>query len=401
MFSLEQAREQILAAVHPLPRETVALGEALGRFAAEPLHSTVDLPPDDNCAMDGYAVRAGDLAAASAESPVRLRLLGTAPAGVVFDKSVERGTCARVFTGSILPRGADAVVMQEEVRLDSQQPASVLFAQPTAPWESVRFRGEDLKAGARLVEAGEKLTALRLTLLAATGVCAVPVRRRPLAGLLATGNELREAGQPLPPGTIYECNRAGLAALAQQAGALTRIYPLTPDDLGATKTALERALAECDVVISIGGISVGGMDWVKAALAGIGGQVDFWTVAIRPGKPFAFGRWQKKALFGLPGNPASALVTFFLLARPALLHLQGASELFPRTIPALLSEPLANPGERRQFARVAWEAGGTLRSAGHQASHILSALARSSGLVDIPPRTTLAAGTTVPMIPWE
>jgi molybdopterin molybdotransferase len=401
MLSLEQARARILAAVPPLPCEKVELREAFGRFAAEAVRSTVDLPPADNCAMDGYAVRAEDLAGASAESPVALRLAGTAPAGVIFDKGVEAGTCARVFTGSILPRGADAVVMQEEVRQDAGPPPSALFPQRAAPWENVRFRGEDVKTGALLVEAGEKLTSPRLSLLASAGVSSVRAARRPLAGLLATGDELREPGQPLPPGTIYESNRAGLAAMAQQAGAVPRIYPLTPDDLAATKSALERALTECDLVISTGGVSVGGMDWVKAALAGIGGQVDFWTVAIRPGKPFAFGRWKEKVLFGLPGNPASALVTFFLLVRPALLRMQGAGEVYPRTIPATLAEPLANPGERRQFARVMLDAGGAIRSAGNQSSHILSAMARASGLVDVPPQTTLAAGATVPMIPWD
>jgi molybdopterin molybdotransferase len=401
MLSLEQAREQILAAVQPLPFETVELREGLGRFVAEPLLSTVDLPPADNSAMDGYAVRAADLASASADSPVALRVIGAAPAGVIFDKCVEAGTCARVFTGSILPPGADAVVMQEEVRQNAQDPARALFAQRAAPWEYVRFRGGDVKAGARLVEAGERLTAPRLSLLAAAGISSVRAGRRPTAGLLATGNELREAGQPLAPGTIYESNRAGLAALAQQAGAVPRLYPLAPDDLAATQSALEGALAQCELVITTGGVSVGEMDWVKAAFTAIGGRLDFWTVAIRPGKPFAFGRWKDKLFFGLPGNPASALVTFFLLARPALLRMQGARDVFPRTIPATLSEPLANPGERRQFARVTLDALGAIRSAGGQSSHLLSAMARADGLVDIPPKTTLAAGATVPMIPWD
>jgi molybdopterin molybdotransferase len=401
MISLEQARERILAAVRPLPVETVELPGAFGRYAAEPILSPIDLPPADNCAMDGYAVRAEDLAAASPESPVILRLLGTAPAGVIFDDPVKPGTCARVFTGSILPAGADAVVMQEDVQRDAGQSANVIFTEPISPWESVRFRGGDVKAGAPLVEAGGKLTAPRLSLLAAAGVGAVRVGQRALTGLLATGNELREAGKPLPPGTIYESNRAALAALARQAGAVPKIYPVTPDDLAATKSALEQALAECDVVVTIGGISVGGMDWVKAAFGEIGGQVDFWTVAMRPGKPFAFGRWKEKILFGLPGNPASALVTFFLLARPALLRMQGAAEVNHRTIRAALAEPLANPGERRQFARVTMDAAGDIRSAGNQSSHILSAMARSDGLVDIPPRTTLPAGMTVALIPWE
>jgi len=398
MLSLEQARERILDAVRPLPAEMVDLREARGRFMAEPLRSAIDLPPSDNSAMDGYAVRAEDLASAAPDAPVALRVMGTAPAGVVLDKVVESGTCARVFTGSTLPRGADAVVMQEDVQQNSQDPASVLFVERAPPWENVRLRGEDVKAGALLLEAGERVTAPRLSFLAAAGISSVRAARRPVAGVLATGNELREPGQPLEAGAIYESNRIGLAALAQEAGAIPKIYPLVPDDLAATKAALELALSECDVVLSTGGVSVGEMDWVKAAFAAIGGRLDFWTVSIRPGKPFAFGRWQEKFLFGLPGNPVSALVGFLLLARPALLRMQGAREILPRTIPATLSEPLANHAGRRHFMRVTLDERGGARSAGSQASHILSAMARADGLVDVPPKTTFAAGTVVAVL---
>ena len=401
MLSLEQARERILDAIRPLPAETADLNEALGRFTLEPLRSSVDLPPANNSSMDGYAVRAEDLAAAGASAPVALRVIGTAPAGVVIDRTVEPGTCVRVFTGSTLPRGADAVVMQEDVRQNSQDPSSVLFVEGAPPWENVRLRGEDVKAGALLLEAGEKLTAPRLSFLAAAGISSVRVGRRPVAGLLATGNELREPGVPLEPGAIYDSNRIGLAALARQAGALPKVYPLVRDELAATQAALEQALSECDVVISSGGVSVGEMDWVKAAFEAIGGKLDFWSVSMRPGKPFAFGCWQEKFLFGLPGNPVSALVSFVLLTRPALLRLQGAREVLPRTIPAILCEPLANHAGRRHFMRVTLEERGGARSAGLQSSHILSAMARADGLVDVPPKATLAAGTVVAVVPWD
>jgi molybdopterin molybdotransferase len=399
--TVAQSQDCILAVLRPLPAETVPLAQACGRFAAEPLSSYIDLPPHDNSAMDGYAVRAEDLAAASAQTPVALRVLGAAPAGFVFDTPVRPGTCLRVFTGSILPPGADAVVMQEDVQQDPRNTQCVLFAEKAPPWQNVRLRGEDAKAGATIVESGEKLTAPRLSFLAAAGVSSVRAARRPVAGLLATGDELRQPPEPLPPGAIYESNRAGLAALAQQAGAIPRLYPLVPDDLKATKAALEQAFEQCDVVFSIGGVSVGGMDWVKPAFAACGGQLDFWRVAMRPGKPFAFGRRAEKLFFGLPGNPASALVTFFILARPALMRLQGARDVFPRTFPATLSEPLANEDERRLFARVALDARGAARLAGSQSSHILSALARSSGLVEIPPKTTFPAGAIVPFMPWD
>jgi molybdopterin molybdotransferase len=379
----------------------VDLSEAAGRFMAEPARSPMDLPPADHSAMDGYAVRAEDLAPARRDSPVALRLIGVAPAGSSLDKSVERGTCARVFTGSTLPRGANAVVMQEDVKSNDEDPPSVLFAEPAPPWENIRLRGEDVKAGGLLLEAGEKLTAPRLSLLAAAGISSVRAARRPTAGLLATGNELREPGRPLEAGAIYESNRIGLAALARQAGAVTRVYPLVADDLAATKSALEQALGECDAVLSTGGVSVGEMDWVKAAFAAIGGSLDFWKVDMRPGKPFMFGRWRDKLFFGLPGNPVSALVTFLLLARPALLRLQGAREVLPRTVPATLSEPLANLDGRRHFMRVALDERGGARSAGNQSSHILTAMARAGGLVDVPSRTTLAAGALVPVICWD
>lgn len=401
MLSLEQARERILAAVQPLPAETPAVNEALGRFTTEPLHSPVDLPSFDNSAMDGYAVQAEDLASARADAPVALRLIGTAPAGVVFGRTVEPGTCVRVFTGSMLPRGADAVVMQEDVQQKSEEPSMIVFRESAPAWENVRPRGEDVKAGAVLLEAGERLTAPRLSFLAAAGISSVCAGRRPVAGLLATGSELREPGHPLEAGAIYESNRLGLAALAQQAGALPKIYPLVPDDLAATQAALEQALSECDVVISTGGVSVGEMDWVKAAFAAIGGQLDFWTVSMRPGKPFAFGRWKEKFLFGLPGNPVSAMVSFLLLARPALLRMQGARHVLPRTIPATLSEPLANHAGRRHFMRVALDERGHAHSAGDQSSHILSALARADGLVDVPPKTTLSIGAVVTLLAWD
>ena len=401
MHSVEQARERILASIAPLPVETVSLAGAFGRFVAQPVRSTVDLPPADNSAMDGYAVRSQDLTPASAETPVVLRIVGVAPAGLVFDKTLEQGTCVRIFTGSILPRGADAVIMQEDVKHDDRDTSQILFIDKAPPWENCRLRGEDVKSGAVIAAAGEKLTAPRLSYLAAAGILSVRAARPPVVGLLATGNELREPGTPLPPGAIYESNRAGLAALARQAGAIPRIYPLIPDDLAATKSALERALTECDAVITTGGVSVGQMDWVKAAFTGIGGQLDLWKVAMRPGKPFAYGRWKEKLFFGLPGNPASALVTFIILTRPALLRMQGARDVLGPTMCAMLSEPLANPGERRHFMRVTLDARGGARSAGNQSSHILSSLAQSAGLVDVPPQTTMAAGTIVQLIPWD
>ena len=401
VISLEEAQERILAAMEPLPAEEIAVQDALGRYLAAPIHSPVCLPPADNSSMDGYAVRAADLASATAENPIALRLIGETRAGNVFAGGVEAGACVRIFTGAILPRGADAVVMQEEVKLAADQPAKVIISEKVKPWENVRLRGEDVRENALLAGAGEELTAQRLSLLAGAGVAAAPAGRRPGVGLLATGDELREAGRALPPGMIYESNRTGLSALARQAGAIPKLYPPVADDLVLTKQALRTAFQECDVVVTSGGVSVGATDWVRQAFAEIGGQLDFWTVAIRPGRPFAFGRHGGKLLLGLPGNPVSAFVTFFLLARPALLRLQGARDLRPPASWGTLAEPLGNRGERRHFARVVLDAGGQVRSAGSQASHILSSMARANGLVDVPPGTTWPAGTLVAVLRWN
>jgi molybdopterin molybdotransferase len=401
MLSVEHAQERILATVRPLPDETADLLGAWGRYTTEPVRSTVDLPPADNSAMDGYAVRAEDLASAKADAPVILKVIGTAPAGTPFGKVVERGTCVRVFTGSTLPHGTDAVVMQEDVKQNSEDASKVSFVERAPSWENVRLRGEDVKAGALLLEAGERLTASRLSFLAAAGIARVRVSRQPIAGLVATGNELREPGQALEAGAIYESNRTGLAALTRQAGAIPKLLPLVKDDLGATKAALEQAFSECDAVISTGGVSVGGMDWIKDAFTAIGGQIDFWKVDMRPGKPVAFGRWKEKLWFGLPGNPVSALVCFLLLARPALLRLQRAREVLPRMTTATLAEPLANHGARRHLMRVTLDERGNARSAGQQSSHILSATARANGLVDVPPNTTLPAGSLVSVLCWD
>jgi len=398
ILSLEQARDLILAAARPLPADMSPLAGAQGRFTSNAIRSPIPLPPADNSAMDGFAVRSQDLAAASANRPIALRILGTAPAGSPFDISLTEGTCVRLFTGSVIPPGADAVVMQEQVGQNPKDPSLALFAEPAPPGQHIRPRGRDAQQGAILLHSGERLTAARLSLLAAAGLSYVRVVRQPVATLLATGSELREPGQPLPPGALYESNRIGLATLALQAGVAPRIHPITPDNLAATKAALALAFSQSDVVISTGGISVGATDWIKPAFTEIGGQLDFWKVDMRPGRPFAFGRWHEKLFFGLPGNPVSAHVTFHLLVRPALLRLQGARDVLPLTVPATLAEPLINPTPRRHFMSVVLDAARHARPAGDQSSHILTTLSRADGLVDVPPSTTLPANTPVSVI---
>jgi molybdopterin molybdotransferase len=398
--SLEAALAQILAAVPSPVSESVLLDDALGRVPTERVLSPIDLPVFDNSSMDGYGVRAGDVAAATPDAPVRLRLAGKAPAGLTFHGQVGAGFCVRLATGSLLPEGADAVVMQEDTQTDSATPDAVLIFEPAKPWENIRRRGEDVRQGAALSQAGEVLTAGHLSLLAAAGIVRLNLGRQPVAALLATGSELKERGQPLQSGQIYESNRHALAALMCQAGALPRIFPIVADTLDATRAALEAAFAKADAVVTCGGASVGEMDFVKRALEGMGGELQFWRVAIKPGRPFVFGRWREKLLFGLPGNPVSAFVTFLLLVRPALLRWQGAASISLFAHPGVLAEALANPGPRRHFLRVTVDASGKTSSAGLQASHALSSLAAANGLLEIPPHTNLASGTTVQVSRW-
>jgi molybdopterin molybdotransferase len=307
----------------------------------------------------------------------------------------------RLFTGSPLPEGADAVVMQEDTRVDPSRADTVGFLEPVKPWENVRLRGEDAKRGTRLAEAGDRLTFGRIALLAAVGLLELRVARQPRVGLLATGNELVEPGRPLQPGQIYESNRAMLAPLVKRAGALPEIFPLVPDTMEATRAALDSTLARCDALITTGGVSVGEFDFVKAAFEQLGGELHFWKVSIKPGKPFVFGRARRTYLFGLPGNPVSALVTFLLLTHPALARMQGAREAGLSRYPGTLTGSLTNPADRRHFMRVVQDNAGGVRSAGAQASHLLNSVANANGLVDVPPRTTFLSGATVSVLRWD
>jgi molybdopterin molybdotransferase len=401
MLELEDAFERILARIPPPISEDVAPARAHGRFAAKTVHAPINLPPFDNSSMDGYAVRAADVASATAENPVRLRLAGRIAAGQNPAVSMIQGQCVRLFTGSPLPAGADAVVMQEDTSADSSDSSQVSFLDSVKPWENIRFRGEDVKEGTPIIQTGDALTTGRVALLAALGLSEIAAGRRPTVGLLATGSELRESGQLLSPGQIYESNRAALAPLVKKAGGIPKLFPIVPDEPDATRAALDFAFGECDIVISCGGVSVGEMDFVKESFEQLGGRLDFWKVAIKPGRPFVFGQLGSRFLFGLPGNPVSAFVTFLLLVRPAILRWQGAGDISLPKHHGTLAEPIMNSGARRHFVRVRIEPDGAVRSAGIQASHALSSLASANGIVEAPPKTTLAAETRVAVLKWD
>ncbi len=403
MLELEDALQRILDALPPPRAQTLPLARADGRVLLEPAIARVDLPGFDNSAVDGYAVRAADVAGARPDSPVRLRLVARIAAGQPAAIRLEPGQCARVFTGSCLPSGADAVLMQETVTTDPSDAQWIVIRQPVQPSEHLRRRAEDVARGAMLVGAGERLTPLKLALLAAAGIAEVRVGTPPRVVLLATGSELYEPGavSELPPGGIYESNRIALAALTARAGGLPVLLPPVADVPEAIAEGLQRALEAGDLVVSSGGVSVGEFDHVKSVFTRLGGRVAFWRVAMKPGRPFVFGWREGKFFFGLPGNPVSALVTFLLLVRPALLRWQGARDVSPPTQWGELAQRLDNPDERRHFVRVRVDDTGRVWSAGRQASHLLGSLAAADGLVDVAPRSALPEGSRVKVLRWD
>jgi molybdopterin molybdotransferase len=390
VLDLETAVARILDQMPGPQSELLSLDAAAGRILTESVTAPLALPPFDNSAMDGYAVRAAEVQQASLTTPVCLKVRATLPAGKIFAEEMNSGECVRLFTGAAMPHGADAVVMQEDTRREGD---TVVILDGVKPGENVRCQGEDVSAGMVLAPSGVEISAGLIGLLGAVGQAQVRVGRRPVVGLIATGSELREPGQSLQAGQIYESNRSMLVPLVSQAGGLAKVYPIVADTLPATTAALETAFRECDFVLTSGGVSVGEMDYVKAAFTALGGKLEFWRVAIRPGKPFVFGTLGTKFLCGLPGNPVSAFVTFLLLVRPALRRWQGATETDLPKLPGVLGETFSNPGERRHFVRVQVDAEGKIFSAGKQASHALSSLAAAQGLLDLPPGAVMPQGS--------
>jgi len=398
MLSIGEAVDRSLSAAALLGTETIPLAGTAGRFAAVDAIANVALPAFDNSAMDGYAVRSRDLRGTTTESPVALSCLGVIPAGTEPVGTVDEGTCMRIFTGSPIPQGANAVIMQEDCRTDPGDDRTVHCTDSVKPWENIRLKGEDVREGDPVVAAGARITPGTIGLLAATGHDSIEVGLQPKVGLLATGSELVKPPSRLKPGEIYESNRALLGSVVAQTNGLPTPYPIVPDSLDATVAALERAFAENDAVVTSGGVSVGDHDHVKPAIERLGGSLDFWRVAVKPGKPFVLGQVGGKPLFGLPGNPVSALVTYLLLVRPALLKMQGASDCRLPKRSGLLAEALANQGDRRHFVRVTLDADGLVRSAGGQRSHMLGGLAKANGLVDLPQNSRLAKGDPVEVL---
>jgi len=376
LLSIEEALRLVLERARPLPSERVPVAEAAGRVLAEPAAASVDLPPFDSSAMDGFAVRAADT---PGELPVRFRIA----AGQPSPRPLEAGEAMGIATGAAVPPGADAVVPVEYV---ADHDNRVAIEQPVQPGASVRPRGGDARSGDPVVAAGERLGPAQLGALAAAGVAEVSCARRPRAAVLTTGSELRSPGDQLEPGQIYEANGVVLAAQLVSAGAEVERLPAVADEPGAHRDALERALSG-DVLVSSGGVSVGPHDLVRSVGAELGIQQVFWRVAVKPGKPLWFGVRGETLVFGVPGNPVSALVSFELFVRPAVLALQGATEPGPRFGLGTLARAVRRNDARDELlrARSSVEDGElVLRPVTGQESHMIVRAAEADALVLVP-----------------
>lgn len=392
---LDEVRAAILGSVTPLPAVEVPVADALGCVTAEAVVAAVDVPPFDNSAMDGYAVRSADVSS----TPVTLEVIGLLPAGAAPDPSrpVGRGEAIRIMTGACMPAGADAVVMVERTRADG--PAGVLIDVPAEAGENVRAAGGDLHRGDVAIAAGTELTPAALGVAASVGRATLVVHRRPRVGVVSTGDELVEAPAPLGPGQIYDANRQLLLGLVAEAGCVPVDLGSAADDAAAILAAVSAALDHCDAILLSGGVSVGDFDFVGDVLARLGPAEEL-TVAIRPAKPLAWGVAQPggQPLFGLPGNPVSAAVSFELFARPALRRLLGVSDPVRAAVPAVAADDFRRrPDGKLHLVRAvaSWSArDGRLhvRSTRGQGSHMLASLAAGNALALVPDGDGLAAG---------
>jgi molybdopterin molybdotransferase len=399
MLSLDEARARLLANVRRLSSERLPIGDGAGRVLAEDLVARQPLPPFDYSAMDGYALRASDL---KGDPPWTLQVAGEAGAGR-SPPALEPGTACRIFTGARLPERANAVVMQEHVTREADR---INLPREPNPGQNIRRAGEDIAPGAVAIAAGTRLTAGALALAAMLDRGELVVRRRPIVTVLCTGDELRPPGSAARPDSIPESNSVALAALAAHAGAAVRTARIAPDDPHALLQAVEEALQATDVLVTVGGVSVGDHDHVRPALERAGVAMDFWKVAIKPGKPMAVGATEGTRVLGLPGNPASALVTWALFGMPLLRALQGDAGPLPLALRLPVAAGRARSPDRVELLRASLShdgAGGlVVRAHDNQASGAATSLARSDGLAMVPPGPhALAAGTPVDFFRWN
>ena len=392
LLSVDEALAQLLSGAKPVDEvEELPTLEATGRVLARAQRSTMDVPPMDNSAMDGYAVRVSDL-----EKKNTLLVRQKIMAGAV-GKALDPGTAARIFTGAPIPPGADAVVMQEHVRAEGEE---IAIQKPIKAGDWIRYVGSDVKKGGEILPAGRRLAPQDTGLAASVGIKTLPVFRKVRLGLFFTGDELVMPGEPLPPGRIYNSNRFTLRGLAQAFGCETRDYGIVPDSLEATREVLRRAAGECDLIVTSGGVSVGEADFVKPAVEAEG-RLLMWRIAMKPGRPLAFGEIGEASFIGLPGNPVSSFVTFLIFVRPFLLRTQGLLEVTPRSIAARADFDWPEPDARREFLRVKWNAQGGLDLYPTQDSAVLTSTSWADGLVDNPARQAIRKGDSVRFLPYS
>jgi molybdopterin molybdotransferase len=401
MLTVDEALAQLLAGAQAMTEiEEIATLHASGRVLARPQHSDINVPPLDNSSMDGYAVRAAECASGEARFPVSQRI----PAGTI-PGPLAAGTAARIFTGAPIPSGADAAVMQELCALDGGE--VVIRHQPKAgDW--IRRVGEDIRAGSRILEAGVKLRPQDAGLAASVGIAKLPVFRRLKVAVFFTGDELVMPGEPLPAGAIYNSNRFTITGMLQQFGCEINDFGIVPDSLASTRDTLRRAAAGNDLVITSGGVSVGEEDHVKPAVEAEG-RLQMWKIAIKPGKPLAFGRVGPEAqpgrpgsaaFIGLPGNPASVFVTLAILVRPFILRMQGVTRVEPIAWSLRADFDWEKPDARREFLRVKVNAAGGLDLFANQGSGVLASAAWADGLADNPPKQAIKRGDMVRFLPF-
>jgi molybdopterin molybdotransferase len=391
LLSVDEALGQMLARARPVAEiEQVPTLEATGRVLARAQNSTMDVPPMDNSAMDGFAVRVAD-------GP-RLKVTQKIMAGAV-GKPLEPGTAARIFTGAPIPAGADAVVMQEHTKLDGE---TVHLTKKPNQGDWIRRTASDIARGAEILAAGKRLAPQDTGLAASVGIGTLPVFRRLKLGLFFTGDELVMPGEPLAPGRIYNSNRFTLRGLGAEFGCEMRDYGIVPDSLDATREVLRRAAKDCDLIVTSGGVSVGEADYVKPAVEAEG-ELLMWRIAMKPGRPLAFGRVGSAFFIGLPGNPVSSFVTFLVFVRPFLLRSQGvsAAQAEAKAIQARADFDWPEPDPRREFLRARWNAQGGLVLYPTQDSAVLTSTAWADGLVDNPAQHSIKRGDLVRFLPYS
>ena len=371
--------EQLVTPLPPQDDQELPIPQALGRVLACDAISPVDVPPHDNSAMDGFAFHG---AALSSSSPLRLRVVGTALAGVAWTGTVGQGECVRIMTGAIMPQGLDTVVPQELVQVEGD--TLTLPADRLRAGDNRRLRGEDIRADSAALTAGQRLTPAALGLLASLGLPTVRVKRRLRVAYFSTGNEILSLGESPREGAVYDSNRYTVMGLLERLGCDMIDLGVVPDDPAALRSAFTQAAAAADAVITSGGVSVGEADYTKAMMRELG-DVAFWKIAMRPGRPMAVGRIGSSVLFGLPGNPVAVMVTFLAFVRPALLRMMGCVDATPPLLQAACTEALRKKPGRTEYQRglVSRNAQGVLqvRTTGNQGSGVLSSMVHGNGLI--------------------